>query len=160
MSFLAKMLIGSTEYNVLNLDYDISQRVDQQNRPNAGPKGGIINLVIESNSKNEIIEWAVSPSMVKNGSITFYRRDANSSMKTVAFKDAFCINYKEVFNAEDNSPLKTELTLSARELTINSNFTLTNPWPGSSSGGSDSGSKSSSSSSSGNENIGSFNPSA
>ena len=129
MSFLAKLVIGSTEYNILTVDYDISQVVDHNHRPNGAPKGGLIQVMIESANNNELLEWMIKPDMIKNGKIVFYRRDANSPMKTVNFKDAFCIYLKEIFTAGGVNPMVTRLTLSARELKINNNV-INNPWAG------------------------------
>ena len=50
-------------------------------------------------------------------------------MKTVNFKDAFCIYLKEIFTADGKNPMVTRMTLSARELKINNN-TINNPWAG------------------------------
>lgn len=127
MSFLAKLVLGSTEFNVLSADYEITQSTDSQNRPNGKPKGGIINVTVEASNKNDLAEWVLSPTMKKSGQLTFYRRDANSSMKTVAFSDAFCVSYKEEFEAKDTDPMTTKIRISAGELKIN-NVSVTNPW--------------------------------
>lgn len=128
MSFLAKLVLGSTEFNVLTADYEITQSTDAQNRPNGKPKGGIINLTLEASAKNDLAEWMMSPTMKKSGRLTFYRRDANSSMKTVTFSDGFCIHYHESFDANNKDPMKTTIRISAGELKINNNCVLTNPW--------------------------------
>ena len=145
MSFLAKLVIGSTEYNILNVSYDFTQRIDVNQRPNGAPKGGLIELRIESGNNNELLEWMFRPEMVKNGKIVFFRRDANSPMKTVNFTDAFCVYMKEVFVADGPNPMTTVLTLSARELKVNNNA-ISNAWAGMKSSASSSSSSSSSSS--------------
>ncbi len=129
MSFLAKMSLGSNTYTVLNLDYEIYQPIDNRNQPSAAPKGGTLNVVVESSNQNELLEWMISHTMQKSGSIIFTKRDTNASMKTITFKDAFCIKYREVYNADGQSPMQIFLTISARELDINS-YKLTNKWPG------------------------------
>ena len=143
MSFLAKLNLGASDYNILTVDYELVQQMDHNNRPNGAPRGGLVNLRIEANNSNEILEWMVRPNMLKNGNIVFYRRDANSPMKKLEFKDAFCVYLKEQFLADGATPMITTLTLSARELKI-SNITITNPWPGMKSGGSGNGASSNS----------------
>jgi uncharacterized membrane protein YgcG len=154
MSFLAKLEVGGTEYNILNVEYDISQVMDQNHRPNGAPRGGLIHIVLESGNNNDLVEWMVQKDMIKNGKITFYRRDANSQMKTVSFKDAFCVHLKEVFIADGKNPMVTKITVSAREMTINKS-TITNAWAGMNSSSSSSSGSSSSSSGGG---ISSFSP--
>lgn len=129
MSFLAKLILGSTEYNVLNVEYAINQSVDVHNRPNGRPRGGIIEMTLESGSNHDLIQWVVNANMVKNGKIEFYRRDANSSMKTVEFKDGFCIFLKEIFISDGVNPMVTKITISSRELSI-LNVTIQNTWAG------------------------------
>src|SRR5687768_16547317 len=129
MSFLAKLVLGSGEYNILTVDYDISQVIDHNHRPNGLPKGGLIEVMVESSNNNELLEWMIRPDMIKNGKLVFYRRDANSPMKTVNFNDAFCIYPKEIFTADGQNPMVTRMTISAREIKIN-NVTLSNPWAG------------------------------
>ena len=150
MSFLAKLEMDSKEYNILTVEYDITQMMDQYNRPNGAPKGGLIQLTIETGSDNLLLEWALKHSMIKDGKIIFYRRDANSKMKSVEFKDAFCVYLKEIFTADGKNPMVTRLTISARELKI-SNQSIKNPWAGMGGGASNE------SSGGGNEEITSFN---
>jgi Hemolysin coregulated protein Hcp (TssD) len=132
MSFLAKLEMDSKEYNILTVEYDITQMMDQHNRPNGAPKGGLVQLTIETGSDNHLVEWALKHSMIKDGKIVFYRRDANSKMKSVEFKDAFCVYLKEIFTADGKNPMVTRLTISARELKI-SNQSIKNLWAGMSS---------------------------
>jgi hypothetical protein len=129
MSFLAKLEMDSKEYNILNVEYDITQMVDSTHRPNGDPRGGLIQVTLESSSDKYLLEWAIQHSMVKDGKIVFYRRDANSQMKTIKFKNAFCIYLKEIFTADGKNPMVTRMTISAHELEI-SNQKLKNAWPG------------------------------
>ena len=70
-------------------------------------------------------------------------------MKSVEFKDAFCVYLKEIFTADGKNPMVTRLTISARELKI-SNQSIKNAWAGM-------GAASNENSSGGNEEITSFN---
>ncbi|MGB4843307.1 MAG: type VI secretion system tube protein TssD [Ferruginibacter sp.] len=140
MSFQAKLILDDNEYNVLTVEYAITQPVDSNNRPNGRVRGGIIDLTVESGANFELIQWVAEHSMVRNGKIDFYRRDSTSVVKSVEFTDAFCIYLKEIFISEGAHPMVTKVTLTARELNIQSS-TILNTWAGmhsESSGGSDS----------------------
>ena len=126
MSFLAKLVLGSSEFNIISIDYDIIQPVDQQGKPNGRPKGGMINVIIESSNKNDLAEWMISPTMKKSGQITFFKRDANSSMKTMSFNDAYCVYYKEKFNAVTEHQMTIEIKISDGELKLN-NTSMSKP---------------------------------
>lgn len=119
MSFLARLTFdGANYYTVLNADYQITQSVGRANQPNRNPEIGLIHLVLESTNNNELIVWAMAPHVTKDGSITFFNRDYSDSLKTLEFYNAFCINYKEIFNADGSQPMKTELTISSHRISI------------------------------------------
>ncbi len=128
MSFLAKVDIDGEELNVLDCSFSFKQGVDYTGRPSSKPQGGEICLLIESTAKTDFLDWMISSSNTKKGKITFYRRDNMSSLKNLEFNDAYCIEYKEHFNATNEQPFITHLVLSAREITIKGT-TYTNNWP-------------------------------
>lgn len=128
MSFLAKLIIDENTMNVLDCSFNFEQGADHTGKPSQRPKGGQINLLIETSKKIDFSEWIISQDSIKNGEIVFYRRDNLSSLKKITFKDAHCISYHESFNADDNDPFKTRLVVSAENISINSDE-FKNLWP-------------------------------
>ena len=131
MSFQGKLEIDGKPFNLIKFNLGLNQSIDQHNRPNATSRGGVFSITIESSNNNAMLEWMISPSMMKNGTITFSRRDNASSMRTVRFTDAFCVNYTEHFDAVNEHPMSIDLTVSARVLDFGGSLTITNNWPGS-----------------------------
>ncbi|NML36609.1 hypothetical protein HHL17_05305 [Chitinophaga sp. G-6-1-13] len=128
MSFKAVLNIDGEELNVLECDFTFSQHTDHNGKPAARPKGGNINLKVESAGETHLFDWMISNTQTKNGSITFFRRDSMSRLKELRFTDAYCVGYTEQFNAANDQPLQIQLSLSARELKLN-NSVYQNPWP-------------------------------
>lgn len=128
MSFLAKLNIDDDEMNVLDCNFSFEQGADYTGRPSQKPKGGQITILLESTGKTDFLEWAISSSMSKDGKIIFYKRDNLSSLKTLDFKEAYCLKYTEDFNAVDSLPLKTRIVISAKEISMKGT-TFTNNWP-------------------------------
>ncbi|WP_340199089.1 type VI secretion system tube protein TssD [Ascidiimonas sp. W6] len=128
MSFLAKLSLDGEEFNILECSFGIDQNADESGRPSAKPKGGQIELLVESTVKIDFFEWASSRSATKSGEIIFFRRDNISSLKKLEFKEAYCLKYREVFNAVDSQPLRILLVLSAKELVMRGT-TFSNNWP-------------------------------
>ncbi|GAA3515790.1 hypothetical protein GCM10022393_32210 [Aquimarina addita] len=128
MSFLAKLDLDGEEINILDCSFTFRQDTDYTGRPCAKPQGGQISLLIESTSKTDFLEWMISPSIVKKGIITFFRRDNMSSLKNVEFSEAYCIEYSEHFNADSDKPLQIHLLLSAKEISVKGT-TFINNWP-------------------------------
>ena len=143
MSFQAKLKLDDLEFNVLSVEYAFNQPVDAHNRPNGRVRGGIIDVTLESGANYALIQWAASATMVRSGKIEFYRRDSTSILKTVEFKDAFCIYLKEIFVSEGAHPMVTKVTITAHELIIDSSSIL-NTWAGMNAESTESGSSSSS----------------
>lgn len=114
--------------NLLECSFSFSQQTDHNGKPAARPKGGSIYLLIESKGETFLLDWMVSNTLTKSGTIIFYRRDALSKLKELTFNDAYCVEYKEHFNASGENPMQIMLTLSARELRLNSTV-YQNPWP-------------------------------
>ena len=128
MSFLAKLSIDGEELNILDCSFTFQQDVDYTNRPSAKPRGGQISVLIESNSKTDLLDWMISPTQTKSGEIVFYRRDNMSSLKKLEFVDAYCVEYTERFNSVDSSPLQIHMVLSAKEVKVKG-ATFVNNWP-------------------------------
>lgn len=128
MSFIAKFKVDDMEMNVLHCGFEFSKDIGATGKPTSIPKGGIVLLKLESNGATNLFDWMINPLQIKSGIITFYRRDTMSKLKTVDFKDAYCINYYETFDHTGDNPMQLELTLSARELKINDS-TFKNNWP-------------------------------
>lgn len=128
MSFLAKLNIDDDEMNILECSFNFNQGADSSGRPSQKPRGGQIKILIESTNKTDFLEWMVSNHMTKNGSIIFYKRDNMSSLKTIEFKEAYCLDYTEDFDAISAEPLKTRVLISAKEITVKGT-TFSNNWP-------------------------------
>jgi len=128
MSFLAKLNIDDDQMNVLECSFGFHQGADNTGRPSQKPRGGQITILIESTNKTDFLEWMISSNMTKNGSIVFYKRDNMSSLKTVDFSEAYCLDYVEDFDAIGSQPLKTRVVISAKEVSIKGT-TYTNNWP-------------------------------
>ncbi len=157
MSFLAILNINSDirDVRLLNVEYEFSQPVDHAMRPKGKVQPGLITMEVESDNKTGLAQWMLSDTMQHSGEIVFSKRDSGASLKTVIFKDAFCIYYKEIFSASDDKPMRIVLKISANEVNINS-VKIENAWPKKSGSGSSAAAPPPSSSS--NEPIKSFNP--
>lgn len=155
MSFLATLNINSEIKNirVLQATYEFSQEVDQTLRPKNRVQLGLITLEVESDNKTGFAQWMLSDTMQHSGEIIFSKRDSGASLKTLSFKDAFCVYYKEVFHAQGAEPMTIHLKIAAKEISVNS-VNIKNPWPENGGGSSASAATAASS----NEPIRTFNP--
>ncbi|MDC1161807.1 type VI secretion system tube protein TssD [Tenacibaculum sp.] len=128
MSFLSQLTINDDTMNVLRCSFSFDQGADNTGRPSQSPRGGQITVLIESTNKTDFLEWMISTNMTKDGEIVFYKRDNMSSLKTIKFKEAYCLNYQEDFDAVSSDPLKTRIVISSKEITIK-DTTFKQNWP-------------------------------
>ncbi len=116
---------GSEGIPLLTCNYSFNQDIDQRGLPKSEVKGGVINLSFNSIDDQEIMHWMISAKADKSGKIAFSGEETEKVFKTLEFKDARCIAYRESF-VRDGGMLE-EITISAREISI-SGVTHTNTW--------------------------------
>jgi hypothetical protein len=121
MTFKAELRFNDSKfrYNVIECDYEFTQEIDITQKPCARPKGGIINVVVESMSDRELIQWMIAPGNVRSGDLIFYKDDAaQTKLKTLSFKEAICIRLHERFSSFGNEPMLTSISFVAKEMTL------------------------------------------
>ena len=110
---------------LLTCDYSFSQDIDQRGLPKSQVKGGVITFSFSSIEDEEIMWWMISPKADKNGKILFAGGDGEKVFKSLEFKDARCIYYRETFTRDIE--MIEEISISAREISL-SGATHTNTW--------------------------------
>lgn len=108
-------------------EFSFIQDVDQRGLPVSAVKGGIIQVSYASIDDPEILWWMVSSEADKSGKILFSGIESSKAFKTLEFKDARCVNYKETFVRDKD--MITDLIISAREITV-SDVSHSNNWSG------------------------------
>ncbi len=127
MSFLAKFIIDGDQYNVLESVYSMHQPTDEVGKPIGRPKGGKISLTMESNGKTDLFHWMKEPSVVKDGTLIFFKRDAMAQQMVLEFKKGFCVEYVERFIADTKDPMKISIVISAQSIKVG-NVDFKNLW--------------------------------
>ncbi|MXO33122.1 type VI secretion system tube protein TssD [Apibacter sp. B2912] len=126
-SFLAKLEMDGNTHNVLKCKYSFNQGVDSTGKPQATIRGGQIYLTIESTGAPYFVDWMLSTEKTKDAKIIFYRRDAMSKLQEVKFEKGYCIEFSEEFDSVNNEPMKINLIIVAKSLSI-SNVAYENVW--------------------------------
>jgi hypothetical protein len=116
MSFKAKLKVAGKEVNILSCDYSLKQETDATGRPSAITRGGKINVTVESTGDTAFFEWMTNNFERKDGSIVFFKRDNDATLKELTFKEAYLVDYFEHFAAQGENPVTETFTISAREI--------------------------------------------
>lgn len=128
MAFKAILNLDGKEYRLLHCNYELQRDVDPTGRPSSHVKGGTIHFELESTDDTSLWEWMINQWSHKSGSIVFYKREEESTMKELSFETAYIINYAESFDSVGGNPMIESFTISAHKLTLGSE-THENEWP-------------------------------
>ena len=127
MSFKSVFEVAGKKLVVKHCSYDLTQEVDATGRPFAITRGGRIRLVVESTGETDLFEWMVNNFERKDGTITFFKRDTDSKLKELSFKEGYLVKFEESFDADNPNPMTVTFTISARELSMG-NAKHVNEW--------------------------------
>jgi hypothetical protein len=116
MSFKAKLNVGGKEFNVLNVNYGLFQETDATGRPSTVTRGGKIDVTIEGTGSTELFEWMTNSFERKDGSVKFFKRDSDATLKELKFTEGYLVKHKENFDSTGKNPLTETFTISARKI--------------------------------------------
>jgi len=130
MSFKAKFKVAGKEFTALNVSYGLFQETDATGRPSTVTRGGKIDVVVEGTNSTELFEWMTNSFERKDGSVVFYKRDSDATLKELKFTEGYLVKHKENFDSTGENPLTETFTISARKIEMGSGA-YENEWPGS-----------------------------
>ncbi|WP_435524294.1 type VI secretion system tube protein TssD [Chryseobacterium indoltheticum] len=130
MSFKAKFKVAGKEFTALNVSYGLFQETDATGRPSTVTRGGKIDIVVEGTNSTELFEWMTNSFERKDGSVIFYKRDSDATLKELKFTEGYLVKHKENFDSTGENPLTETFTISARKIEMGSGA-YENEWPGS-----------------------------
>lgn len=134
MALQGQLKIGGRVYGVIECSYEFTQSVDDTGKPTSRPQGGTITFVMASTSDDDLFfyNWMFNKTQVYDGIFKFcvFTTRNQQSYKTVAFKNAYCVNLRDYFNDSDSKLMYTTVTISAELIRIGkiAGATLNNEW--------------------------------
>ena len=130
MAYKATLKLGGKEYDVLSSSFSFNRSVDPKGRPSSGVYGGELHLSVESYADTTLLELMLNKQhTAQTGTIEFDAGTADGVMKKITFTDGFITTYTESASAHGADAMSISFTISAREIKVGENATLTNTWP-------------------------------
>jgi hypothetical protein len=130
MSFKATFKVAGKEFTALNVTYGLFQETDATGRPSTVTRGGKIDIVVEGTNSTELFEWMTNSFERKDGSVVFYKRDSDATLKELKFTEGYLVKHKENFDSTGENPLTETFTISARKIEMGTGE-FENKWPSS-----------------------------
>lgn len=118
---------GYKAREVYMVTYEFEKATDVEGQMSGIARGGKIHLIVKAlNDGNpDLMAWMIDKNLAKDGVITFLETKNNTTMKTIAFKTAYCVAYEERW--EDKVGHVEEFTITCRQIEFG-NVTYTNDW--------------------------------
>ena len=127
MSFKTILEYAGKKRNVLSVEYAMLQETDKTGRPSSVSRGGKIFITVEGTGETDLFEWMTNSFERKDGSIVFYKRDSEATLKELKFTESYLVKHKEKFDSTGDNPLTETFTISARKLEMGSGA-FENDW--------------------------------
>lgn len=108
---------GDKAYRVLKFDYEFSQPVDSNCVPAGIPRGGFINITVESPRHTGLIMWMLDPDLASDGRITIQGRDS-ATLRLISYRNGQCIYYREEYDAFNDQPMKIHFRIACQQIEI------------------------------------------
>ena len=115
MAHQATLKIEKKEYNLLSCSYEFKQEMEEYARPTERPTGGEIEFKIVAPDDTDMFfhDWMKGYDNAKDGEIKMMvvGNKGDITNRTLKFKNAYCINLKENFNAygDDEEAVTTQM---------------------------------------------------
>ncbi len=115
--FFAKV-VQPEGVDVIKAKVSFRQPVDVKGRPKAGVRSDIIYLTLLGNDLAALTNWAMDPMKAIGGRIEYVDL-VGGTMRTVTFKDGYCVHYKEnMVTSDDVAAYQFEIGITAREISM------------------------------------------
>ncbi len=120
-SFRCILSLAGQDLPVVLCTYEFEQAVTDRGRATAKVHSGLITLHLDVPDGDELLAWATDPHKKLSGTLTFYQTNQPIAREVLAFEDAFCVSYDEVFQsgAAPQGAYRCILQLSAAKLALN-----------------------------------------
>ena len=127
MSFKTTIEYAGKKRNVLSVEYAMLQETDKTGRPSSVSRGGKIFITVEGTGETDLFEWMTNSFERKDGSVVYFKRDSEATLKELKFTEAYLVKHKEKFDSTGDNPLTETFTISARKIEMGSGA-FENEW--------------------------------
>ncbi len=118
---------GYKEREVLKVYYEFDQATDVEGQMAGIPRGGkiVVRVKAHNDGTPDLLAWMVEKNLPKDGVITFQETKTGKTMKTIEFKNGYCVDFEEKW--QDKQGHFEEITITCKEINFGA-VTFENEW--------------------------------
>ena len=119
MALVATLKLDGKSYDVRELDYEINKPFDNNYKPSAYARGGLINFTILSPMDKNLVfqEWVTSVADVKSGKFLLPLTHGIKHVdKTISFEKAHCVRLQEFYSNTNSSQMYMRISICASKI--------------------------------------------
>ncbi len=118
---------GYKEREVLKVYYEFDQATDVEGQMAGIPRGGkiVVRVKAHNDGTPDLLAWMVEKNLPKDGVITFQETKTGKTMKTIEFKNGYCVDFEEKW--QDKQGHFEEITITCKEIKFGA-VTFENEW--------------------------------
>ena len=111
---------GYKDREVLMVTYEFDQATDVEGQMAGIPRGGKIQVRVKAlnDGTPDLLAWMVERNLPKDGKIEFLETKTGKAMKTIEFKNGYCVSFEEKW--EDKVGHFEEIMITCKEFAIGS----------------------------------------
>ena len=116
MALQATLKLEGKTYDIQDLDYEIHKPYDNNLKPSAIARGGIINFTMLSPMDGNLVfhEWVLSKAEIKSGEFLLpLTHGIKHVEKTLSFEKAHCVHLSENYGSFNSSQMIMRITIAA-----------------------------------------------
>lgn len=119
-SFLCILTVGNQDFPVIHCSYEFKQATNERGRVAAKVRSGLITLQLDVPESDQLVAWAADSRKKLSGELVFQETNRPVAREKLAFEDAFCVSYEEVFVSGDgmDGAYQCTVQISAAKLTM------------------------------------------
>ena len=119
---------GYKEREVLKVNYEFEQRTDVEGQMSGIPRGGkiVVRVKALNDGTPDLLAWMTERNLPKDGKITFNETKTGKVMKTIEFKNGYCVDFEEKW--ADKQGHYEEITITCKEIDFGGGVNYENEW--------------------------------
>ncbi len=128
MFIKGKLIVDNESYNILRYESGRYQNVTKNGNPYTRVITNPYIIDIETTSESNLFAWAASKAVMKPVKIVMSHPSEFDRPRTIELYDTLCVGYDCYFDAVNNTPMTTQLTLSPAIVIENNELIMEQSW--------------------------------